>query len=193
MAQADASGNLAAVTIPGGPEWGRGQIVHAIVHPGPYTGTHTGSDDSAHLIDSAANWQLNQLAKSKTPAGVETALIITNTTNSETATITFNTSREVMGTLSGSEDYDTDDGYFVGPTATPSGTYNIVLTDSNGIPVFGDGSSGTDTLAGLATGEVRKIEPYNAYTVLEGPLTFDLTGTVGANNGVIITIEWLIR
>lgn len=193
-AQADASGDLVAVTIPPGPpKWAAGQIIHAIVHPGPYTSTHTGDDDSDVLIDSSAHWRPDQLAESETTARVETPQVITNTTNSETATVISNSRTTAEGTLSGGESWDTDDAYSCGPTATPSGTYNIVLTDWNGIPVFGDGSSGTDALAGLATGEVRKIEPYNAYTLISGPLTFDLTGTVGANNGAIITIFWLIR
>lgn len=66
-------------------------------------GTHDGADNAAVLTDTGASWVINELA----------GLTIYNITKGESATIISNTATTVTGTLSGSEDWDINDVYWI--------------------------------------------------------------------------------
>ncbi len=82
-----------------------------------YVGTHTGSNDSADLVDSTKSWTVNELqGKYVQNYGQSGALKRVYNTS-----ITSNTSDTVVATLSSSSDWDTGDIYMVG-----AGLYTVV-------------------------------------------------------------------
>lgn len=72
-----------------------------VTYPTTGSGTHTAADNQSSMTDATKFWQVNQWQNGT----------ITNETKSESATITSNTQNTIVGTLSGSADWDTDDEY----------------------------------------------------------------------------------
>lgn len=81
--------------------------------PTSASGTHTGNLNSPDLIDNTKVWSVDQWV----------GATLTNVTNGETATVTSNTVNTVVGTLSGGEDWDTDDEYTL--ALSNPGTFEI--------------------------------------------------------------------
>lgn len=75
-----------------------------------YVGTHTGSNNSADLVDSTKSWATNELQGMyvKNYGMQGTPKYVYNTS------ITSNTSDTLVATLNGSEDWDTGDNYMAG-------------------------------------------------------------------------------
>ena len=138
------------------------------------TGTHTGSNGAAALTDANALFVDDELI----------GLTLTNTTNSQTATVTDNTDTVVTGTLSGAETWDTGDGYSI-----PAPTNNNVIrnnqwevaptsfTITGGTPsVLGDGPfklSGSTTLTNFLNGYKNQ----EVVVICNGAPLIDVTGT----------------
>jgi hypothetical protein len=88
------------------------------------TGTHTGTNDSATLIDSGATWEVNEFSDTT----------IANSTDGSTASVTSNTATTLTATLSGGSgnDWDTGDTYVIGNDASASIIEGITIKSLTG-------------------------------------------------------------
>lgn len=137
-----------------------------------WSGTHTGTNNSATLTDSSQNWVTNELV----------GYIVRNFSNSATGTITANTATTVTATLSGGSpdnDWDTNDQYSI--NAGPFDYREIVA-----ITRLGSTASVAHLDHGLSTGQYIVISEadqneYNGVhqitVTTANSYTFTVTGT----------------
>ena len=163
-----------------------GQLMYASTHPGPLTGIHTGSTNSADLIDATIDLPKNCLVGQR----------LTNSTDSSYGLITANDESSVEAILAnGTNNFWTDgDSYSIGgPTGTmitPTISYDPVLSSSCGalsVDLMGG------ELANRSATVMEYAEPYIPYLLTYGPKTFAVTGNSVNSGGGMVMFYFLVK